>query len=174
MGRYLYDDALNQTYVEQADLERPLIFIEAAPDSYNLADGNHRVKKAQKMGIETLPAYFLTAEQAVRYLDSEDSCARYLDYWNGKAFACNQMQHYDDGCWFTLFRLRDKIFIGESDAHEASVRCVAPFAVELGRIETALPFFEGWMNKDKDVVSAARKNVKNARYIMALIRIFSY
>lgn len=73
---------------------RPLIFIEAVPDSYNLADRNHRVRKAGQMGIETLPAYYLTAEQTVRYLDSEDSYAKYLDYWNGKAFACNQMQHY--------------------------------------------------------------------------------
>lgn len=208
---FLYDE-LEQRHVEQADLKRPVILIEIAPDSYHLADGNHRVKKAQQLGIKTLPAYYLTSEQAVRYMDSEESYARYLNYWNEKVACYDQAPYYegmlhpvntvwkerileseyirkqimdclnlskyveiyDAGQWFTLFRLRDKIFVGESDAHEASVRCAAPIALDLRLIETALIYFEKWMMKDKDTIAEAKKYVKNVRYAMALIRVFSY
>lgn len=89
---------LNEDYVEQADLGRPLIFAEIAPDrlemgmrradgdlyarGYNLLDGHHRLAKARKLGIQKLPAYVLRMEQHLPFL--ERSYETYVDCWNGK------------------------------------------------------------------------------------------
>lgn len=89
---------LNEEYVERADLERPLILAEIAPDrlemgmrgaerdvyarGYNLLDGHHRLTKARKQGIQTLPAYVLRMEQHLPFLAR--SYETYVEYWNGK------------------------------------------------------------------------------------------
>lgn len=89
---------LNEDYVEQADLGRPLILAEIAPDrlemgmrgsesdlyarGYNLLDGHHRLAKARKHGIQTLPAYVLRMEQHLPFLAR--SYETYVEYWNGK------------------------------------------------------------------------------------------
>ena len=83
--RYNYGvDGLEEKHVDAADLNRPLIFVELAPDCFNLADGNHRLAKAQKKQIKTLSAYFLTAHTAIRYLGSEDEYSHFVEYWNSK------------------------------------------------------------------------------------------
>ena len=39
---------LEEEHIQAADLDRPLIFIELAPDSFNLIDGHHRLEKARR------------------------------------------------------------------------------------------------------------------------------
>ena len=89
---------LNEEYVERADLERPLILAEIAPDrlemgmrgaerdlyarGYNLLDGHHRLAKARKHRIQMLPAYVLRMEQHLPFLAR--SYETYVEYWNGK------------------------------------------------------------------------------------------
>lgn len=89
---------LNQDYVEQADLARPVILAEVAPDryemgmrvnpadysqrGYNLIDGHHRVAKAHGLGIETLKAYIVRMEQHIDFLAR--GYGNYVQYWNDK------------------------------------------------------------------------------------------
>jgi hypothetical protein len=89
---------LNEDFVHQADLNRPVILAEIAPDrfemgmgvnpniyyerGYNLIDGHHRVAKAYKMGIKTLPAYILRMEQHINFL--AQGYKQYVEYWNDK------------------------------------------------------------------------------------------
>jgi len=46
---------LEEEHIQIADLNRPLIFIELAPDSFNLIDGHHHLEKARRQGIKELP-----------------------------------------------------------------------------------------------------------------------
>jgi hypothetical protein len=85
-------------YVRQADLERPVILAEIAPDrlemgmgvnpniyyerGYNLIDGHHRVVKAHWLGVKTLPAYIFRMEQHINFL--AQGYKEYVDYWNDK------------------------------------------------------------------------------------------
>ena len=62
---------MEEEHIQTADLERPLIFIEISPDSFNLIDGHHRLEKARREGIIALPAWMVDAHAAVRYLGSE-------------------------------------------------------------------------------------------------------
>ena len=75
---------LEEEHIQAADLERPLIYIELAPDSFNLIDGRHRLEKARREGVTELPAWMVDAHAAVRYLGSELEYSTYVGYWNSK------------------------------------------------------------------------------------------
>lgn len=88
-------EKLNEDYVEQADLSRPVILAEIAPDryemgmevdptnyyarGYNLIDGHHRVAKAHRSGIKILKAYVVRMEQHIDFLAR--GYEKYVDYW---------------------------------------------------------------------------------------------
>ena len=88
----------NEDFVQQADLERPVVLAEIAPDrlemglgvnpdiyyerGYNLIDGHHRIAKAHLLGIKTVRAYVVRMEQHIYFL--AEGYDQYVDYWNGK------------------------------------------------------------------------------------------
>lgn len=87
-----------EKYVQAADLSRPIIIAEIAPDyrdfvpdipendwiarGYVCIDGHHRLEKARRMGIEELPAIVLRMEQHISF--AYVGYDRYVDYWNRK------------------------------------------------------------------------------------------
>ena len=79
-----WDRPLADADVEAADLARPVLLAEISPGSFNLIDGHHRLEKARRRGVETLPAYRLTAAQHVRFLTSTRAYLEFVRYWNGK------------------------------------------------------------------------------------------
>ena len=70
--------------MDSVEISRPVILAEISPGRYNLIDGNHRMEKARRMGMESLPAYKLNAEQHIRFLISRKAYVAYVEYWNGK------------------------------------------------------------------------------------------
>ena len=76
--------ALDEAFLPQADLTKPLIMVRMRPEFFRLIDGNHRVAKARRSGIGELPAYYLTQEQHRHFFTSADMDKRYVDYWNDK------------------------------------------------------------------------------------------
>ena len=85
-------------YIEAADLTRPIAIAEIAPDyrdfvpdfpehhwpmrGYSCIDGQHRLEKARRLGLKTLPAVILQMEQHIPFL--YEGYERYVSYWNGK------------------------------------------------------------------------------------------
>lgn len=85
-------------YVEEADLNRPIVIAEIAPDyrdfvsdfpehhwpvrGYSCIDGQHRLEKARRLGLKTLPAVILQMEQHIPFL--YEGYDRYVSYWNSK------------------------------------------------------------------------------------------
>lgn len=85
-------------YVEVADIARPILIAEIAPDyrdfisdiaeddwiirGYACIDGHHRIEKATRLGIKTLPAMILRMEQHIPFLYKGYN--HYVNYWNGK------------------------------------------------------------------------------------------
>jgi hypothetical protein len=74
---------LEQT-VAAADLSRPVILAEIAPGRYNLIDGHHRVEKARRAGVTSIPAYRVRCPEHVAFLTSTRSYQTYVEYWNSK------------------------------------------------------------------------------------------
>ena len=85
-------------YVEAADITRPIVIAEIAPDhldfvtdipehhwpsrGYACIDGQHRIEKARRMGIGSLPAVVIRMEQHIPFLYK--GYDKYVEYWNGK------------------------------------------------------------------------------------------
>ena len=76
--------SVNESHVDSVDLTKPVILAEIAPSRYNLIDGQHRVEKAHRMGIDTLLAYKLDVHQHIRFLNSKKAYESYVEYWNSK------------------------------------------------------------------------------------------
>lgn len=75
---------LNSEWVQAADLTRPIFFAEISPGRYNLIDGHHRVAKARREGLRTLPARQLRCPQHVPFLATTMGYEKYVEYWNEK------------------------------------------------------------------------------------------
>jgi hypothetical protein len=74
----------NEEHLPTVDLTKPVIVAEISPGRYSVIDGNHRLEKARRLGLEKLPAYRVTAEQHLRFLTTEQGYRAYIEYWNGK------------------------------------------------------------------------------------------
>lgn len=80
-----YGDArLDQTTIAAADITRPVLFAEIAPGRFNLIDGNHRMARARRDGVPTVPAYRIHGPHHVAFLTSTMAYQKYVEYWNGK------------------------------------------------------------------------------------------
>lgn len=75
---------LDEAFIPQADLTKPVIMAWMRPEFFRLIDGNHRVAKARRLGVSELPAYYLTEEQHRQFFTLEQADRIYVDYWNEK------------------------------------------------------------------------------------------
>ena len=208
---------LEEEHIQAADLNRPLIFVELAPDCFNLVDGHHRLEKARREGLSELPAWTVGSHTAVHYLGSEYEYSKYTGYWNCKiedirdqktykgVFCpcpapimerdlighhiwnrmgmclneCQRVEIYSEDQWFTLFRLNGKLFCGESEGHEPSIRCQTPFQIKPEMIETAAEQFEKWQGEEmqgntvREIRKEIRRSIRHADVLMACVRVFS-
>jgi len=73
---------LNEDHVGKTDISIPIILAEISPDRFNVIDGNHRIEKAYRSGIDTILAYKLTPDQHIRFLTSKKAYHAYVEYWN--------------------------------------------------------------------------------------------
>ncbi|MBF4696028.1 hypothetical protein [Fusibacter ferrireducens] len=96
--RYFCNEEMNPEYVEAADLNRPVILAEIAPDrlhhgyptiskdyysrGYNLIDGHHRLVKAKQNDVEKIKAYIVCMEQHIPFMI--EGFEEYVEYWNSK------------------------------------------------------------------------------------------
>jgi hypothetical protein len=62
--------SVNEAYMDSVEISQPAILAEISPGIYNLIDGNHRMEKARRMGIKSLPAYKLNVDQHILFLTS--------------------------------------------------------------------------------------------------------
>ena len=76
--------SINESHLEFVTLDRPVIIAEIAPQRYNLIDGHHRMEKARRSGVETLPCYTLEMTHHVNFLTTREAYDVYVEYWNEK------------------------------------------------------------------------------------------
>jgi len=75
---------LNESHLPTVDVSKPVILAEIAPGRFNVIDGNHRMEKARKEGVERISAYKLSPEVHLKFLTTEEGYWAYIEYWNGK------------------------------------------------------------------------------------------
>lgn len=74
----------NEDHLPSVDVTRPVIVAEISPGRYNVIDGNHRLEKARRLGLEKLQAYRVGPDQHLRFLTTEQGYKSYIEYWNDK------------------------------------------------------------------------------------------
>ncbi len=75
---------INEKYMGSVILKEPVILAEIAPGRYNLIDGNHRMEKAVRLGLQYIEAYRLSPEQHTIFLTTRKAYDIYISYWNDK------------------------------------------------------------------------------------------
>ena len=75
---------LDEETLGTADLLRPIILAEISPGLFSLIDGHHRVAKARREGVVTLPAHRVACPHQALFLTSVRAYERYVEYWNEK------------------------------------------------------------------------------------------
>jgi len=76
--------SINEDHMDSVQISEPVILAEISPGRYNLIDGNHRMEKARRSGIENISAYRLSVDQHIRFLTSQKAYVAYVEYWNSK------------------------------------------------------------------------------------------
>lgn len=77
-------ETLDEDTIRRADVSKPIILAEISPGRFNVIDGNHRVERAGRDGLKTIPARRIGAEQHLAFLTSVRAYAAYVSYWNSK------------------------------------------------------------------------------------------
>ena len=76
--------SINENYMDSVQSSEPVLLAEIAPGRYNLIDGNHRMEKARRMGIENIMAYRLNVNHHIKFITTQKAYATYIEYWNDK------------------------------------------------------------------------------------------
>jgi hypothetical protein len=75
---------LHEATVRSADLNRPVLLAEISPDRFNLIDGHHRIARARREGVLSIPARRIRCPDHLAFLTSARAYECYVEYWNGK------------------------------------------------------------------------------------------
>lgn len=75
---------LNESTVQTANTSEPIILAEIAPGKFNVIDGNHRLERAYRDGMDDIFAYKVSAEHHIGFLTSIKAYKAYIEYWNSK------------------------------------------------------------------------------------------
>jgi hypothetical protein len=75
---------LNDDTVRAADLSRPVLLAEISPGLYNLIDGHHRIARARREGVASVPGRKIACPVHVAFLTSTLAYESYVEYWNSK------------------------------------------------------------------------------------------
>jgi hypothetical protein len=76
--------SINEKYMNSVQISKPVLLAEIAPGRYNLIDGNHRMEKARRMGIENIMAYRLNVKHHIKFITTQKAYIAYIEYWNDK------------------------------------------------------------------------------------------
>lgn len=82
--RLYSSETLDEDTIRRADVSKPILLAEISPGRFNVIDGNHRVERAGRDGLKTIPARRIGAEQHLAFLTSMRAYEAYVGYWNSK------------------------------------------------------------------------------------------
>lgn len=77
-------ETLDENTIRRADVTKPILLAEISPGRFNVIDGNHRVERAGRDGLKTVPGRRIGAEQHLSFLTSVRAYEAYVGYWNSK------------------------------------------------------------------------------------------
>lgn len=79
---------LHESHLLRVDLSKPVIQAELRPTYFELIDGNHRIMRAFRQGVEYLDSYKISSTQLIPFFTDKFSYERFVEIWN-EDFLCD-------------------------------------------------------------------------------------
>ncbi len=83
-SRLQSSNSVNEDHLPSVDINRTVLQAEIRAGAYNIIDGNHRLEKARRVGIEWINSYKIKGEQLVPYFIKKKGYEAFVEYWNSK------------------------------------------------------------------------------------------
>jgi hypothetical protein len=83
---------LDEVAIRSANFAHPILMAEISPGRYSVIDGNHRIAKARRVRVPSIPARKIDCPQHIKFLTSEFAHEKYVEYWNSKLNAMRPMK----------------------------------------------------------------------------------
>lgn len=77
-------NSFNEDYLPSVDINKTVLQAEIRAGAYNIIDGNHRMEKARREGVEWINSYIIKGEQLVPYFIEKKGYEAFVEYWNSK------------------------------------------------------------------------------------------
>jgi len=77
-------NSLNEDHLPSVDINKTVLQAEIRAGIYNIIDGNHRIEKARREGVEWINSYIIKGEQLVPYFIEKKGYEAFVEYWNSK------------------------------------------------------------------------------------------
>jgi len=79
-----FHGSVNEEHLQIVDISKPVIQAEIRPGVFEIIDGNHRMERAYREGIDFVESYKLKGEQLLPYFADVRGYRAFVDYWNSK------------------------------------------------------------------------------------------
>jgi hypothetical protein len=76
--------SVNEEHLPNVNINNPVIKAEIRPERFEIIDGNHRMERAYREGVEFINSYKLKGEQLLSYFADESGYKAFVEYWNSK------------------------------------------------------------------------------------------
>ena len=88
-SRFGSGGTINEMHLNNIEIKQPVIQAELKPDYFEIIDGNHRMAKARRDGLEYIDSIKLSAESLLPFFVDRNSCLGFIEHWNGHACVSN-------------------------------------------------------------------------------------
>ncbi len=76
--------SVNEEHLLSVDITKPVLQAEIRPNRFEIIDGNHRLTKAYRDGVESVDSYVLKGEQLIPFFTTKQAYEAFIGYWNEK------------------------------------------------------------------------------------------
>lgn len=76
--------SINEAHLPTVDVSKPVLQVEIRPGIFEIIDGNHRMEKACRDGIEFIDSFKLRGEQLLPFFADRRGYEAFVEYWNSK------------------------------------------------------------------------------------------
>lgn len=76
--------SMNEEHLTTVDVVKPVLQAEIRPGTFEIIDGNHRMERAYRDGVEFVESYKLKGEQLLPFFADIRGYQAFVEYWNSK------------------------------------------------------------------------------------------
>jgi len=76
--------SVNEAHLPTVDISKPVLQVGIRPGIFEIIDGNHRMERACRDGVEFIDSFKLRGEQLLPFFADKRGYEAFVEYWNSK------------------------------------------------------------------------------------------